>query len=76
MIGSCFSLSAWKRQYGEIDVTTLVTGGAGFVGANLCERLVADGEQVIALEIWSPGRREQPGGVGRQSRRFRWSIPI
>lgn len=38
-------------------MTTLVTGGAGFVGANLCERLVADGEHVIALDNFVTGRR-------------------
>jgi dTDP-glucose 4,6-dehydratase len=38
-------------------VTTLVTGGAGFVGANLCERLVANGETVIALDNFVTGRR-------------------
>lgn len=38
-------------------MTTLVTGGAGFVGANLCERLVADGETVIALDNFVTGRR-------------------
>jgi dTDP-glucose 4,6-dehydratase len=37
-------------------MTALVTGGAGFVGANLCERLVADGEQVIALDNLVTGR--------------------
>ncbi len=37
-------------------MTTLVTGGAGFVGANLCERLVADGDQVIALDNLVTGR--------------------
>ncbi len=37
-------------------MTTLVTGGAGFVGANLCERLVRDGEEVIALDNLVTGR--------------------
>ncbi len=37
-------------------MTTLVTGGAGFVGANLCERLVTDGEHVIALDNLITGR--------------------
>ncbi|MCA9858757.1 MAG: SDR family oxidoreductase [Thermomicrobiales bacterium] len=37
-------------------MTTLVTGGAGFVGANLCERLIADGETVIALDNLVTGR--------------------
>src|SRR6476660_7081999 len=51
-------LSARIFYYGERSiVTTLVTGGAGFVGANLCERLVADGETVIALDNFVTGRR-------------------
>ena len=28
----------------------LVTGGAGFLGSHLCERLVADGHDVICLD--------------------------
>lgn len=28
----------------------LVTGGAGFVGSHLCDRLIADGHEVIALD--------------------------
>ncbi len=37
--------------------TILVTGGAGFVGANLCERLVQDSENgVIALDNLYTGR--------------------
>lgn len=33
----------------------LVTGGAGFVGSHLCERLVADGHQVISLDNYFTG---------------------
>lgn len=36
----------------------LVTGGAGFVGCHLCERLVAQGHQVIAVDNYYTGRRE------------------
>ncbi len=28
----------------------LITGGAGFIGSHLCERLLADGHQVIAMD--------------------------
>ena len=30
--------------------TILVTGGAGFIGSNLCERLVARGDKVVCLD--------------------------
>jgi len=36
----------------------LVTGGAGFVGCHLCERLVAQGHQVLAVDNYYTGRRE------------------
>lgn len=35
----------------------LVTGGAGFIGSHLCERLVAEGWRVTALDDLSTGRR-------------------
>ena len=35
---------------------TLVTGGAGFLGSHLCDRLVADGHDVIVLDDFSSGR--------------------
>jgi UDP-glucuronate decarboxylase len=35
----------------------LVTGGAGFVGSHLCERLIADGHEVICLDNFFTGRR-------------------
>ncbi len=30
--------------------TILITGGAGFIGSNLCERLLNDGEHIICLD--------------------------
>lgn len=36
----------------------LVTGGAGFIGSHLCERLLHDGHQVICLDNFFTGRRE------------------
>jgi UDP-glucuronate decarboxylase len=36
----------------------LVTGGAGFIGSHLCERLLARGEHVICLDNLFTGRRE------------------
>lgn len=34
----------------------LVTGGSGFVGSHLCERLLADGHHVLVLDNLSTGR--------------------
>jgi len=34
---------------------TLVTGGAGFLGSHLCERLLADGHEVICLDNFFTG---------------------
>jgi UDP-glucuronate decarboxylase len=36
----------------------MVTGGAGFLGSHLCERLVADGHDVLAVDNYFTGRRE------------------
>jgi UDP-glucose 4-epimerase len=36
----------------------LVTGGAGFVGSHLCERLVADGHRVISIDNYFTGTTE------------------
>jgi UDP-glucose 4-epimerase len=41
----------------------LVTGGAGFVGSNLCRRLVADGHRVISLDNGFVGEGNQLEGV-------------
>jgi len=35
----------------------LVTGGAGFLGSHLCERLLDDGHEVICLDNFFSGRR-------------------
>ena len=36
----------------------LITGGAGFLGSHLCERLLAEDHQVICLDNFFTGRRE------------------
>ena len=35
----------------------LVTGGAGFLGSNLCDRLLADGHEVICIDNFFTGRK-------------------
>lgn len=41
----------------------VVTGGAGFIGSHLVERLVADGEEVVVLDDFSTGKRENLRGL-------------
>jgi UDP-glucuronate decarboxylase len=36
----------------------LITGGAGFIGSHLCERLLHEGHEVICLDNFFTGRRE------------------
>lgn len=38
--------------------TILVTGGAGFIGSNLCEKLLELGNRVVCLDNFSTGKRE------------------
>jgi nucleoside-diphosphate-sugar epimerase len=35
----------------------LVTGGAGFVGSHLCERLLKEGNEVISLDNYFTGNK-------------------
>jgi nucleoside-diphosphate-sugar epimerase/spore maturation protein CgeB len=46
---------AVKRQNQKI---ALVTGGAGFIGSNLCEHLLGEGAHVICLDNFQTGRSE------------------
>lgn len=36
----------------------LVTGGAGFIGSNLCERLLKDGHEVLCLDNFFTGNKD------------------
>lgn len=36
----------------------LITGGAGFIGSHLCERLLAEGHEVVCLDNYFTGRKE------------------
>jgi UDP-glucuronate decarboxylase len=43
----------------------LVTGGAGFLGSHLCDRLIRDGHQVVALDDLSTGTPENVAHLRR-----------
>ena len=36
----------------------IVTGGVGFVGTNLIKRLLKDGNEVVSLDNYSTGKKE------------------
>jgi len=42
----------------RVSKRILVTGGAGFLGSHLCERLLAEGHEVLAVDNYFTGRRE------------------
>ena len=46
----------------------LVTGGAGFIGSNLCDRLIAEGATVVCLDNLQTGRSENFGHLASESR--------
>lgn len=47
-----------KRQEKIMNAKVLVTGGAGFIGSNLCETLLKRGNQVVCLDNFMTGHRE------------------
>src|SRR5262249_25475749 len=47
---------------------SLVTGGAGFLGSHLVDRLIADGDAGAVLDDFPTGRREKPAEVAGSPR--------
>src|SRR5205823_13799894 len=49
--------------------TALVSGGAGFIGSHLCDRLLAEGHRVVAVDDLTKGRianLAEARGYGKQ----------
>lgn len=45
------------------DRVVMVSGGAGFIGSNLCQRLLESGDQVICIDNLETGRHENIAGL-------------
>ena len=45
------------KERGFATKRVLVTGGAGFIGSHLCERLLADGHEVLCVDNFFTGTR-------------------
>ena len=65
---------------GDMKVRVLVTGGAGFLGSHLCDRLIGDGYEVICLDNFYTGRRSNVahliGNVNFEIVRHDVTLPI
>lgn len=44
----------------------LVTGGAGFIGSHLCKRLLTDGHEVISLDNYFTGSKNNISDLGKK----------
>jgi len=46
----------------------LITGGAGFIGSHLAERLISDGQEIVILDNVSTGRMDNLKDLSRHSK--------
>ncbi len=47
-----------ERDVPSVRKRILVSGGAGFLGSHLCERLIADGHDVLCVDNYFTGRKD------------------
>ena len=47
-----------RPQSGAVAMRVLITGGAGFIGSHLADRLLARGDEVLVIDNFATGRRD------------------
>jgi UDP-glucuronate decarboxylase len=52
-----------RSKADSVPTRALVTGGAGFLGSHLCERLVAEGHEVLCVDNYFTGSRANIAGL-------------
>ncbi len=67
-------LTERKPSWGGFHMTTLVTGGAGFIGSHLCERLLTEMHEVVSLDsyddFYDPSTKHENLAPSRDHSRF------
>ena len=56
--GAATAIAGERGVRSREEKIALVTGGAGFIGSNLCDRLIAEGAHVICLDNLQTGRAD------------------
>ena len=51
-------IKSYAQRRGLTERRTLVTGGAGFLGSHLCERLLREGHEVLCVDNFFTGSRQ------------------
>ena len=57
MCTKCVSFRLSRARRGIDHLRVLVTGGAGFIGSHLCDRLLASGHEVLCLDNFYTGSK-------------------
>ncbi len=52
------SIKDYNKHLKPLPMRILVTGGAGFLGSHLCDRLIDNGDDVICVDNFFTGRKE------------------
>jgi UDP-glucose 4-epimerase len=53
---------------GNMELRCLITGGAGFIGSHLADRLASDGHEIVILDNFSTGRMDNIKDLSQKSK--------